>query len=61
MWSPDEALNLYLDGDKSRVIDIDDPDVVNEFPRFGDAVRHVADLQPGDVLFIPALWYTLRP
>ena len=27
-----------------------------EFPRFADARRHVAVLEPGDVLFIPTFW-----
>jgi tRNA wybutosine-synthesizing protein 5 len=56
MWAPDQALNLYLDGDKSKVIDIDNPDVTS-YPRFVTSPRHVADLEPGDILFIPALWY----
>ena len=53
---PFQALNLYLDGDKSKVIDIDNPDVTL-FPRFMTSHRHVIDLEPGDVLFIPALWF----
>ncbi len=56
LWAPEEASNLYLDGEgKSKIIDVErhHPD---DFPRFSKAVRHVADLIPGDVLFIPALW-----
>jgi tRNA wybutosine-synthesizing protein 5 len=63
LWPPSEALKLYLDGDKSKVIDIDCADS-DAFPRFAGAERHVADIEPGDVLFIPALWwrfYETRP
>ena len=56
MWAPNEALNLYLDGDKSKVIDIDAPDV-ETFPKFVASERYVVDVEPGDVLFIPALWF----
>ena len=51
-----QALNLYLEGDKSKVIDIDNPDVTS-FPRFMTSQRHAIDLEPGDVLYIPALWF----
>ena len=59
LWAPDEALNLYLDGgDKSKVIDIDDVQKIrSEFPKFLDAERYVGDLEPGDILYIPALWF----
>ena len=58
MWEPKDALNLYLDGDKSKVIDIDDH-VGNkeQFPSFLRAQRWVCDLIPGDLLYIPALWF----
>lgn len=55
MWSPDEAFNLYLDGDKSKVIDMTGD--FEEFPRFKNALQHRARLQSGDCLFIPALWF----
>ena len=56
--STQKALNLYLDGDKSRVIDIDDADSLSRtFPKFLRSERHVANLEPGDVLYIPALWF----
>ena len=48
--------NLYPDGDKSAVVDIDNVDE-EQFPLFLEAERYEAVLQPGDVLFIPALWY----
>ena len=56
MWPPSAALNLYLDGDKSKVVDIDNPDA-EAFPKFIESERHVVDVEPGDVLFIPALWF----
>ena len=57
MWAPDEALNMYLEGDKSAVVDIDAEDNANRFPKFCRAQRHVGDLEPGDLLFIPSMWF----
>jgi len=61
LWPPDQALNLYLDGgDKSRVIDLDDKaKIETEFPKFLEAEKHrwQGNLEPGDVLYIPALWF----
>lgn len=56
LWPPSAALNLYLEGDKSQVVDIDtfDPD---RFPLFPKARRLEVTLEPGDILFIPALWF----
>lgn len=56
MWAPSDALNLYLDGDKSRVVDIDQPDL-EQFPKFARACPYEGWLEPGDVLFIPAMWF----
>jgi len=56
LFPPSDALKLYLKGDKSLVIDIDDPDL-NEFPRFAEVTRYECLMEPGDVLFIPALWF----
>ena len=42
-------------GDKSLVTDIDNPGP--EFPLFPTHNRLSVDLQPADVLFIPALWF----
>ncbi|GAB6021851.1 hypothetical protein CHUAL_004423 [Chamberlinius hualienensis] len=56
LFGPSDSLNLYLNGDKSEVIDIDNPDLT-KYPRFRDAVRYETVLRPGDVLFIPALWF----
>lgn len=44
-----------VSGDKSRVLDIDSPG--DEFPLFPVSDRWEAKLVPGDILFIPALWF----
>jgi len=56
LWPPDQANLLYLAGDKSRVLDIDNPDP-DQFPLFHQAWRHEVELMPGDLLYIPALWF----
>ncbi|KFM79069.1 tRNA wybutosine-synthesizing protein 5, partial [Stegodyphus mimosarum] len=56
LFPPTDVLSLYLKGDKSEVLNIDNPDL-NKFPKFQDAVRHECSLLPGDVLYIPALWF----
>merc|ERR1711974_113490 len=57
MWAPEEALNLYLDGDKSKVIDFKDPDLDLNFPKFSSAKKYVGQVNPADILYIPALWF----
>ena len=57
LFSPRDASNLYLTGDKSRVLDIDSPDLATSFPRFAKVTRHECLLESGDILFIPALWF----
>ncbi|XP_030285371.1 tRNA wybutosine-synthesizing protein 5-like [Sparus aurata] len=42
--------------DKSEVVDIDSPDL-KRFPDFVKAKRYECVLEPGDLLFIPALWF----
>ncbi|XP_026862610.2 tRNA wybutosine-synthesizing protein 5 [Electrophorus electricus] len=56
LYSPQDALHLYLTGDKSEVLDIDSPDL-EQFPEFVKACRYECVLEPGDLLFIPALWF----
>ncbi|XP_036966377.1 tRNA wybutosine-synthesizing protein 5 isoform X2 [Acanthopagrus latus] len=56
LFSPQDALHLYLSGDKSEVVDIDSPDL-EQFPDFVKAKRYECVLEPGDLLFIPALWF----
>ena len=56
LFPPSQVDKLYLSGDKSQVIDIDNPDV-ETFPLFHQAERYECNLAPGDILFIPALWF----
>ncbi|XP_070545756.1 tRNA wybutosine-synthesizing protein 5-like [Ptychodera flava] len=56
LFSPRDATNLYLSGDKSEVLDIDNPDF-KKYPKFANVTWYECVLKPGDVLFIPALWF----
>ena len=58
LWPPHEDENLYVDGSSSRVADIDSWND-EAFPLWRRAVasRLECELAPGDVLFIPALWF----
>ena len=58
MWPPSADEDLYVDGSSSRVANIDAWNDA-QFPRFRRSVgaRSEAELGPGDVLFIPALWF----
>lgn len=56
LFSPEDTHYLYLSGDKSQVLDIDNPDTT-AFPDFLKATRFETLLSPGDVLYIPALWH----
>jgi tRNA wybutosine-synthesizing protein 5 len=58
LWPPNESLNLYLDGDKSKVVDLNDPHLDVKFPKFNQITeKFTGNLLPGDVLYIPALWF----
>ncbi|XP_075464815.1 tRNA wybutosine-synthesizing protein 5 isoform X1 [Ascaphus truei] len=56
LYSPRDAPYLYLSGDKSEVLDVDNPDLM-KYPLFPKARRYECYLEAGDVLFIPALWF----
>ncbi|XP_067843909.1 tRNA wybutosine-synthesizing protein 5 isoform X2 [Heptranchias perlo] len=56
LFSPQDAPYLYLTGDKSEVLDIDTPDL-GKYPQFAKAQCYECQLDPGDVLYIPALWF----
>ena len=56
LFSPRDATKLYLNGDKSEVLDIDNPDL-SKYPKFAEATPFECFMEPGDVLFIPAMWF----
>jgi hypothetical protein len=65
LFPTDQVDNLYvgpldrtLAGQPSSRVDVDRPDFVR-FPRFADAIAlaQVAELEPGDVLYMPSLWW----
>lgn len=59
LWSPSQANNMYLDGDKSKVLDVEcqSPETIEMFPKFVNAPKMEVDLEPGDILFIPSMWF----
>jgi hypothetical protein len=65
LFPPDQVANLYPGpleptpgGQVVCMVDFRDPDLTR-YPRFAQALEQaqVADLQPGDLLFYPALWW----
>jgi hypothetical protein len=65
LFPPEQLANLYIGpidftpaGQAISLVDFHAPDP-ERFPRFGEALRHaqVAELGPGDALFIPAMWW----
>jgi hypothetical protein len=65
LFPPDQVANLYPGpleptpgGQVVSMVDLRDPDL-DRYPRFRDAVAagEIAELEPGDVLFYPALWW----
>ncbi|XP_045178484.2 tRNA wybutosine-synthesizing protein 5-like [Mercenaria mercenaria] len=56
LFSPRSVNYLYMNGDKSEVLDIDNVDK-KRYPLFSKAERFEVFLEHGDVLFIPALWF----
>lgn len=65
LFPPEQVSNLYVGpfeltpaGATISMVDFDHPDY-DAFPRFRDAeaAAQVADLAPGDVLYIPYLWW----
>jgi hypothetical protein len=65
LFPPDQVANLYigpldhtLAGPPSSMVDPDAPDLAR-YPCFADAMAHaqVAELEPGDAIFIPAIWW----
>jgi hypothetical protein len=65
LFPPDQAANLYPGpleptpgGQVVSMVDFDAPDF-DRFPRFRDAMAHahVAEMEAGDVLVYPAMWW----
>lgn len=65
LFPTDQVANLYvgpidftLAGQPSSLADIEEPDFV-AFPRLAEAFEHAqsVELDPGDVLYIPSLWW----
>lgn len=65
LFPTDQVANLYvgpleftLAGQPTSLVDIDAPDF-GRHPRFSEALAHaeVAELGPGDALYLPSLWW----
>lgn len=65
LFPPDQLANLYVGpidntvaGQPTSMVDLDRVDF-ERFPKFAEALKHalVADLEPGDAIYIPALWW----
>ena len=65
LFPPEQFANLYLGplentpaGRPVSMVDLRDPDFA-AFPRFREALAtaQVAELEPGDALFVPSLWW----
>jgi hypothetical protein len=65
LFPPEQLANLYIGpldftpaGQAISLVDIAKPDL-QRFPKFEEAARHaqVAELGPGDALFIPSMWW----
>ncbi|RNA01362.1 tRNA wybutosine-synthesizing 5 [Brachionus plicatilis] len=55
LFPPSDVDNLYMKGDKSQVLEIDNPDL-SKYPLFAHAKKYECILEAGDVIFIPSLW-----
>jgi hypothetical protein len=65
LFPPEQIANLYVGpidftpaGQAVSLVDFDHPDL-ERFPRFSEATKHAqtATLEPGDAIYIPALWW----
>lgn len=65
LFPPDQLENLYagpfhftIAGPPVSMVDLEHPDF-ERFPKFAEALPHgrIADLEPGDALFIPPIWW----
>lgn len=65
LFPPEQVSNLYVGpldhtiaGQPASMVSVDEPDFVR-FPRFRDALDNamIAELEPGDAIYVPALWW----
>ncbi len=65
LFPPDQIANLYVGpldvtmaGQPASMVDLAAPDLAR-YPRFAEALAHArtAELEPGDAIFIPGLWW----
>jgi hypothetical protein len=63
LFAPNELENLYIGpldftpaGQPVSLVDIRAPDLAR-FPKYAQAQPHVAELGPGDAIFIPSMWW----
>lgn len=65
LFPPDQIANLYMGpfertpaGTTISMVDFDTPDL-DRYPGFAEAMEHalVADLEPGDAIYIPYMWW----
>lgn len=66
LFPPEQLPNLYvgpidftLSGQPISLVSLKDSLDIKKYPRFEEAIKHaeVAELEPGDALFIPKLWW----
>lgn len=65
LFPPDQLANLYVGpldhtmaGQPASMVPVHDPDL-DRWPRYREALANaqIAELEPGDAIFIPALWW----
>ena len=65
LFPPEQVRNLYVGpldqtvaGQPTSMVDVAHPDF-ERFPKYREALRHalVVDLEPGDAIFVPSLWW----
>jgi hypothetical protein len=65
LFPPDQLPNLYVGpldrtpaGQAISLVDLREPDF-DKYPKFREALSHaqVAEMQPGDAIFIPSMWW----